>query len=375
MLNYRGNKHLSACMPCPALRCSNSQQPFPCRPSPRPSTQPEELAAGRPPGGFDLSDAEGDNLMTLSKQLPSGERLTIDVLVDEQVRAGVQRCAVQRLSVRACWGLHAVLAADGCLPARLPARLPSRLPAPPPACLRIESLHLLLIPAAPSGSLPASQTPPRRLSLAACRTCPALPHSLRRSWLRMRAAPWMPMWAPSSPPPSPRGTPALCEWAAWVWCGRGGKAAWCERCSRVQSGAHRMATAPLDPASQPGRPAPVHAVQLRACTGNLFTPSTSATGEHCPPARSFECKSDGQYFVVNHASLEPAGGEEASDSTYTGPVSEPPSQQAGRRAARLPPSASSAASPNCAEWALPGALLLSPSPLPALLAPGVRGAG
>ena len=134
MLSYKGNTQLSACMhalPCTAPTPSNH---LPGGPPPGPSTQPEELAAGRPPGGFDLSDAEGDNLMTLSKQLPSGEQVTIDVLVDEQVRAGVQRCAVQRLSVGACWGLHAVLAADGCLPARLPARLPSRRPARRPAC-------------------------------------------------------------------------------------------------------------------------------------------------------------------------------------------------------------------------------------------------
>ena len=133
-----------------------------------------------------------------------------------------------------------------------------------------------------------------------------------------------------------------------------------------------MATAPHEPASLAG---PLHAERLPACTGIVVGPSASPPVHSLPPCRSFECKSDGQYFVVNHASLEPAGGEEASDSAYTGPVSEPPSQQAGRLGACLPPPASMAASVKCAEWALPGALLLSPPPLPALLAPGVRGAG
>lgn len=116
-------------------------------------TKPEELAAGRPPGGFDLSDAEGDNLMTLSKQLPSGEQVTIDVLVDEQPE---------------------------------------------------------------------------------------------------------------------------------------------EELVEDESGA------------------------LDADVGALFT-ATITKGDS---SLVFECKSDGQYFVVNHASLEPAGGEEASDSAYTGPVYE-----------------------------------------------------
>ena len=97
--------------------------------------QPEELAAGRPPGGFDLSDAEGDNLLTLSKQLPSGERVTIDVLVDEQVRPlrwvccaalGVL-CCVWQLEGRKCWKCcwkAGSAPASVCLPAaRAPATL------------------------------------------------------------------------------------------------------------------------------------------------------------------------------------------------------------------------------------------------------------
>lgn len=51
--------------------------------------------------------------------------------------------------------------------------------------------------------------------------------------------------------------------------------------------------------------------------GRPFTPRSPAPcrGRPC----SFECKSDGQYFQVLHASLEPASGD-VPDSAYTGPV-------------------------------------------------------
>jgi hypothetical protein len=39
------------------------------------------------------------------------------------------------------------------------------------------------------------------------------------------------------------------------------------------------------------------------------------------PVPRFECKSDGEYFTVLHASLEPADGD-VEDSAYTGPVYE-----------------------------------------------------
>lgn len=37
------------------------------------------------------------------------------------------------------------------------------------------------------------------------------------------------------------------------------------------------------------------------------------------PGCSFECKSDGQYFAVQHVALEPAG-DDIEESAYTGPV-------------------------------------------------------
>lgn len=36
-------------------------------------------------------------------------------------------------------------------------------------------------------------------------------------------------------------------------------------------------------------------------------------------SRRFECKSDGQYFVVQHVALEPTSGD-VEESAYTGPV-------------------------------------------------------
>ena len=54
---------------------------------------------------------------------------------------------------------------------------------------------------------------------------------------------------------------------------------------------------------------------LDADVGAVFT-ATVAKGAR---ALVFECKSDGQYFAVSHAGLEPADGE-LEDSAYTGPV-------------------------------------------------------
>jgi hypothetical protein len=80
----------------------------------------QELTAG-PPGGFTLSDTDGDTLMTLTKS-HGGEKVSVDVMVNEQVgwvggemrlvgaQKGVRnQCAEQRppparhAGQRACW--------------------------------------------------------------------------------------------------------------------------------------------------------------------------------------------------------------------------------------------------------------------------------
>lgn len=54
-----------------------------------------------------------------------------------------------------------------------------------------------------------------------------------------------------------------------------------------------------------------------ADVGVVFTATITKGGK----SLVFECKSDGQYFVVQHASVEPAG-QELEESAYTGPAYE-----------------------------------------------------
>lgn len=56
---------------------------------------------------------------------------------------------------------------------------------------------------------------------------------------------------------------------------------------------------------------------LDADVGAIFTVTVSKGSK----SLVFECKSDGQYFAVQHVSLEPANGD-VEDSAYTGPVYE-----------------------------------------------------
>lgn len=123
---------------------------------------------------------------------------------------------------------------------------------------------------------------------------------------------WMPTWAPSSPSPSARAARALCE---------------CYSSGGAQLPRHeKQAAHGFTLKSQPlgcGVCMPAVARRLAEVGGLFSSPLLQLCWSDCVIpyhlSRRFECKSDGQYFVVQHVALEPTSGD-VEESAYTGPV-------------------------------------------------------
>lgn len=139
-----------------------------------------------------------------------------------------------------------------------------------------------------------------------------------------------------------------------------GQASQCEGCRSV-CGAGSLLCPTLQARCPPAGPPPPPTPPTRTHThlSTQSTPSTAVLGvrlktlvqcvpppANTPPAHRclslghhacrFECKSDGQYLEVLHASLEPADGE-VEDSAYTGPVSRAPLLTSSPLSAPPPP--------------------------------------
>lgn len=72
-------------MPCSARPSTQGDPPPAVRHNHLRVALPLQEVAGGPPAGFTLTEAKGDTLMSLSKE-HRGERVTVNVMVNEQVR-------------------------------------------------------------------------------------------------------------------------------------------------------------------------------------------------------------------------------------------------------------------------------------------------
>ncbi len=125
----------------------------------------------------------------------------------------------------------------------------------------------------------------------------------------MRAVPWMPMWVPSSRSQSARAARAWCECREVLLAAAAA-------CATARSGCeHGSGLLSLNACIwAPWHPAAALPLSWLGCCPHMMVA--------CPPPAwlcRFECKSDGQYFMVQHVALEPTSGD-VEDSAYTGPV-------------------------------------------------------